>query len=86
MTRTDELTCVHEPFGDAFYYGPERLSERFENDVKEREESGFGESTYKTIVDRLETEASEVRRKHFLPDFCFVTHRSHAFPYRSFKY
>lgn len=61
MTRRDALTCVHEPFGDAFYYGPERLSTRFEDDEKARRESGFEKSTYKTIFDRLESESKEVR-------------------------
>ena len=60
MTRTDILRCVHEPFGDAFYFGPERLSSRYENDEKAREESGFAESTYKTIVERIEGEGKEV--------------------------
>lgn len=55
MTRQD-LTCVHEPFGDAFYFGPERLSTRYENDPKARHESGFEESTYKTIFDNIERE------------------------------
>lgn len=61
MTRRDDLACVHEPFGDAFYYGPERLGARFENDEKAREESGFATSTYKTIFDRIENEGKEVR-------------------------
>lgn len=61
MTRHDTLTCVHEPFGDAFYYGPERLSERYEKDEKERIESGFSDSTYKTILERIAREGSEVR-------------------------
>lgn len=61
MTRRDTLTCIHEPFGDAFYFGPERLSARYENDEKAREESGFAQSTYKTIFERLEKEATEVR-------------------------
>lgn len=26
MTRRDLLTCFHEPFGDSFYFGPERIS------------------------------------------------------------
>jgi len=60
MTCRDTLQCVHEPFGDAFYYGPERLSERFENDEKTRLESGFSDSTYKTILDRIERENTEV--------------------------
>lgn len=61
MTRRDTLQCIHEPFGDAFYYGPERLSGRFEDDEQTRIESGFSQSTFKTVLDRIEREASEVR-------------------------
>lgn len=60
MTRRDTLACVHEPFGDAFYFGPERLSERYENDEKAREATGFADSTYKTIFERIEKEGAEV--------------------------
>jgi len=60
MTRRDTLQCVHEPFGDAFYFGPERLSERYEKDEKGRIESGFSESTFKTIFERIERENTEV--------------------------
>ncbi len=59
MTRHD-LTCVHEPFGDAFYYGPERLSKRYENDEQARMDSGFEDSTYKTIFDNIEKEEEAV--------------------------
>ncbi|KAL8927305.1 MAG: hypothetical protein Q9208_002482 [Pyrenodesmia sp. 3 TL-2023] len=70
MTQRNTLTSVHEPFGDAFYYGPERLSARYENDLKAREESGFSQSTYQTILERFEREeASEVRGKRlFIKD------------------
>ena len=61
MTCRDTLQCIHEPFGDAFYYGPERLSSRYENDEKGRIDSGFTESTFKTILDRIEREGDEVR-------------------------
>jgi hypothetical protein len=60
MTRQDILTCVHEPFGDAFYFGPERLSCRYENDPEARKASGFAESTFKTVFDRIEKESEEV--------------------------
>ncbi|KAG9232523.1 P-loop containing nucleoside triphosphate hydrolase protein [Amylocarpus encephaloides] len=70
MTRRDILTCVHEPFGDAFYFGPERLSPRYENDQKSREESGFAGSTYKTIFERIEKEGKEGKRL-FIKD---ITH------------
>ena len=61
MTRRDTLKCIHEPFGDAFYYGVERLSSRFENDEQARVNSGFDNSTYQTILDRFEAEGAEVR-------------------------
>ena len=61
MTRRDRLQCIHEPFGDAFYYGPERLSSRYDEDERSRIDSGFSESTYKTILERLEKESAEVR-------------------------
>jgi hypothetical protein len=62
MTRRDTLNCIHEPFGDAFYFGPERLSERYEGEdnKEERVESGFAESTYRTVVDKLEEEGKGV--------------------------
>ena len=60
MTRRDTLQTVHEPFGDAFYYGPERMSSRFEKDEQTRVNSGFANSTYKTILDRIDQEAEEV--------------------------
>ena len=61
MTRPDSLQCVHEPFGDAFYYGTERLSDRYEDDEQARLDSGFNQTTYKTVFERLDREASEVR-------------------------
>lgn len=53
MTRRDRLTSIHEPFGDAFYFGPERLGTRYENDEKARQESGYADSTYKSIFDEI---------------------------------
>jgi hypothetical protein len=66
MTRRDILTCVHEPFGDAFYFGPERLSTRYENDEKARVESGFADSTFKTIFGRIESEGKKVCPARFI--------------------
>jgi hypothetical protein len=68
MTRRDTLSCAHEPFGDAFYYGPERLSERYATDEKARAQSGRSHHTYKTVMDELEADANEVRLdSSFLP-------------------
>ncbi|ORY69515.1 uncharacterized protein BCR38DRAFT_86967 [Pseudomassariella vexata] len=62
MTRRDILQCAHEPFGDSFYYGPERLSERYAQNEAARESSGFSKTTYKDVVDRLEREGSKGKR------------------------
>ncbi|KAF1811742.1 hypothetical protein P152DRAFT_514874 [Eremomyces bilateralis CBS 781.70] len=62
MTCRDSLQCIHEPFGDAFYFGPERLGSRYEDDEEARLESGFSNSTYKTIFDRIDKEAAEGKR------------------------
>lgn len=85
MTRRDILTCVHEPFGDAFYFGPERLSERYEDDEAGRKESGFENSTYKTIFDRLDKESEEVRY-FFTSTACFVLSNSVPFIVQRLSY
>ena len=53
MTRQDDLACAHEPFGDAFYFGPEHLGLRFADEAKAREDSGFVNTTYKDVLDSL---------------------------------
>jgi hypothetical protein len=65
MTCRDTLQCVHEPFGDAWYYGPERLADRFENDEEGREKSGYGNTTYRDIFEGIDRANSEV--SVFLP-------------------
>lgn len=60
MTCRDSLQCAHEPFGDAYYYGPERLGARYENDEKTRVDSGFGNTTFSTILERFAQESTEV--------------------------
>lgn len=79
MTRRDILTCVHEPFGEAFYYGPERLSERFENDPDTREKSGCENETYKDVVDRLQ-DLEETGKRTFIKDIIYyvVPHTGEA--------
>lgn len=60
MTQRDTLKTVHEPFGDAFYFGPERLGPRYEDDVQARIDSGFGQATYKSIFENIMEENAEV--------------------------
>ncbi|KAK4217333.1 P-loop containing nucleoside triphosphate hydrolase protein [Rhypophila decipiens] len=72
MTRPDILHCVHEPFGDAFYYGPERLSPRFEDDEEGRQKSGFAQVTYKDVVDALEKDIEDNKEKRlFIKDIIY---------------
>lgn len=59
MTRRDTLECAHEPFGDAFYYGPERLSKRY-SDEASRIKSGFSNTTYQDVLNRLDKDGSNV--------------------------
>ena len=61
MTRHDILQCEHEPFGDPFHYGPERLSERFEDDEAYRVKSGYADTTYQDVMGRILGGADEVR-------------------------
>ncbi|KAL2824116.1 P-loop containing nucleoside triphosphate hydrolase protein [Aspergillus cavernicola] len=69
MTQRDTIQCIHEPFGDAFYYGPERLSGRYETDEEGRLNSGFVDSTYQTILERIENEGKENEGKRiFIKD------------------
>ncbi|CAK7274650.1 hypothetical protein SEPCBS57363_006272 [Sporothrix epigloea] len=53
MTRQDDLVCAHEPFGDAYYFGPEHLGSRFADEPQIREESDYANTTYKEVLDQL---------------------------------
>ncbi len=61
MTRRDVMDSFHEPFGDAFYYGPEFMSDRYRDGAAAREASGFSRSTYKTILDSFAKTENQVR-------------------------
>jgi hypothetical protein len=61
MTCKDTLKCIHEPFGDAWHFGPERLNPRYENDVKARLQTGHSDSTFKTVFDNMEQDNIKVR-------------------------
>jgi hypothetical protein len=65
MTQRDSLECVHEPFGDAFYFGPERLSDRYEDDDEARNSSGFSETTYKHVLEQIDAAGAKVQSSHF---------------------
>jgi hypothetical protein len=62
MTRRETLQTVHEPFGDPWYFGPERLHDRFEDDPEARAATGYGDCTYKDIFDDIAKHNTEGKR------------------------
>ena len=61
MTRRDILNCLHEPFGDAFYFGPEKISPASQQWPPGRlEKTGRTHFTYDYVVDVI-LEANKVR-------------------------
>ena len=71
MTRRDALKCVHEPFGDAFYFGPEFMSKRFADDEASREESGSADKTYADIVSEILEEGQKEGKRVFIKDMAY---------------
>ncbi|RPB06222.1 hypothetical protein L873DRAFT_1661324 [Choiromyces venosus 120613-1] len=71
MTRED-LKCVHEPFGDAFYYGGERIGERYLGNEHQsiRDKSGFSETTYAGVVGNIEGGREDGKRV-FVKDMAY---------------
>jgi len=62
MTCRDTLQCVHEPFGDPWYFGPERLADRYADDEEARKKTGFQDSTFQNIFERIEKDNTEGKR------------------------
>lgn len=87
MTRKD-LQCVHEPFGDAYYFGPERMGYRYEGPENEqaRQESGYANSTYRSIFDRIAKENAEVPIPRTAQLMAFSLHRLLRPPYRGMHF
>jgi len=61
MTQRDTMTCAHEPFGDAWYFGPEKLGERYQNDENRGRKTGFRDVTYRAVLDGFEKDTAQVR-------------------------
>ncbi|TIA81781.1 hypothetical protein E3P77_01688 [Wallemia ichthyophaga] len=56
IQRTN-CVCFHEPFGEPYYYGPERLSTRYTD--AQREQSGHAHTTYQNRIDEIKGKAAE---------------------------
>ncbi|KAM3457220.1 hypothetical protein MY3296_001272 [Beauveria thailandica] len=71
MTRRDILECSHEPFADAFYLGPELMSDRFKDDAADRGSLGMSCSdTYQTVLDRFAEMQSQRGLEMLLVELC----------------
>ncbi|KAM0456073.1 hypothetical protein ACHAPV_007623 [Trichoderma viride] len=70
MARRDILECAHEPFGDAFYFGPEFMSDRFRDDAATRQSSQYRDTTFKSVLERLEDAEKEGKRL-FIKDMAY---------------
>ncbi|KAL8728555.1 MAG: hypothetical protein Q9166_005288 [cf. Caloplaca sp. 2 TL-2023] len=72
MTRRDILSFFHEPFGDAFYYGPEKISPahlRWPEDKIEK--SGRGHYTYDYVLQSILSVTGDSRKRVFLKDMSY---------------
>ncbi|OAQ95105.1 dynamin family protein [Purpureocillium lilacinum] len=70
MTRRDVLDSQHEPFGDAFYYGPEFLSDRYRDDPATRAAHPQSDQTYKSILDHF-AEVEKQGKRVFIKDMAY---------------
>lgn len=73
MTRRDILTFFHEPFGDAFYYGPEKVSlAHLRWPAGKLEKSGRTHSTYDLVLQSILTATKDPNKKRvFLKDMSY---------------
>ncbi|KAM4055281.1 sulfotransferase family protein [Hirsutella rhossiliensis] len=62
MTRRDVLESQHEPFADAYYFGPEFLSNRFRDDAATRQAAPGSHQTYKSILGDFDKVEKQGRR------------------------
>lgn len=57
ITRQNDTTCIHEPFGEPYYYGPSRLSGRFS--PEQCKASGYSELHFPDVVEKIEHSKTE---------------------------
>ncbi|KKO98245.1 hypothetical protein THAR02_09659 [Trichoderma harzianum] len=70
MARRDILECGHEPFGDAFYFGPEFLSDRFRDDADYRQNTEYCNTTFKDVLESL-ADAEKEGKRLFIKDMAY---------------
>jgi hypothetical protein len=48
-----DVKIVHEPFDDAFFFGPERLHPRYNDNENARLKNAGNETTYQVDLDKI---------------------------------
>ncbi|MCJ1472796.1 hypothetical protein MMC13_001445 [Lambiella insularis] len=71
MTCHDNVVCYHEPFGDSFYYGPERISPTYMHNEVATKKSGFEKSTYDVVLCNILSHAENSNRRVFVKDIAY---------------
>lgn len=69
LNKQDEFRVLHEPMGDAFYFGPERISNRYSEEVCDKEHAHFAESTFKKVwTDMTQVQEGSSSKRTFSKD------------------
>ncbi|KAK4695159.1 hypothetical protein P7C70_g8604, partial [Phenoliferia sp. Uapishka_3] len=68
LQRPEEFRTLHEPMGDAFYWGSERISNRYSPEDCEKEFGKYKESTFAKVWDEIVEEPSEGPPRTFSKD------------------
>ena len=72
MARRDLVTCFHEPFGDAFYYGPEKISSAWMRWPTDKiEKTGRAHYTYDHVLQTILEAIEEPTKRVFLKDMAY---------------
>lgn len=82
LTRENDITCIHEPVSDAYHWGPERLTDRYDDIEKRQQEGGYHDYTYRTALNLVE-EAKKTGKRVFIKDMgkCFIPINGGSEPY-----
>ncbi|KAH8816083.1 hypothetical protein F5884DRAFT_663095 [Xylogone sp. PMI_703] len=68
IQNQQNVNTLHEPFGDAYWLGPERQLPRYE-DV--RDMSGFTDFTYKKVAERIAEQQHASDKRLFIKEMAF---------------
>lgn len=66
LERKDDIQCFHEPFGEPFYYGPDRMSRRY--DEEQCRASGHQEVTFDSVMKTIMRACQTENRRIFIKD------------------